>query len=145
MSAYHMTTEEIDSFLQGSRHAIVSTIRRDGSSQLSPVWYLHEDGVIYMFVPVASVKYRNLKRDPRIGICIDGGFPDFRAVMMYGIVELVENDDEWREQLRFRCFRRYHDTDDKTRAYLMETASSGSSALIICKPHKIVGIDSSDA
>lgn len=141
--ANRMTKEQVDDFLQGSRHAIVSTIRKDGSSQLSPTWYLYEGGNIYIFVPVDSVKYRNLKRDPRISICIDGGHPDARAVMIYGDAEIVETYDDWREEIRFRYVRRYFDNDKDTRAFMAEAASWGPSAIVIVKPSKIVGVDSS--
>jgi len=38
-----MSTIEIDTFLAGVRQAVISTNRRDGPPQMSPVWYLWED------------------------------------------------------------------------------------------------------
>jgi len=144
MAAPYMTNGQIDEFLQGSRHAVVSTLRRDGTAQLSPVWYLYEGGLVYIFVPVDSVKHRNLRRDPRISLCIDGGFPDFRAVMIYGKAEIVEDVDDGFERLRFQCMRRYYDNDEETQAYLTELNASRPSAMIVVRPQKVVGIDSSD-
>jgi PPOX class probable F420-dependent enzyme len=139
-----MTRGQIDKFLQASRHAIVATNRSNGSVQLSPVWYLYEDDCLYMFVSVDSVKYRNLRRDPRISICFDAGHPDARAVMFYGSVQLIEKDDEWRAEKKWQVFRRYFENDEDTRSYIRKIASWGPEALILVRPDRIVGVDNND-
>jgi len=59
-------------------------------------------------VPIVagSAKYRNIKRDPRVSLCIDGGFPDLRAVMADGEAVLVE-DSHGADRFRHIC-RRYY-------------------------------------
>ncbi|MFZ1753544.1 MAG: pyridoxamine 5'-phosphate oxidase family protein [Caldilineaceae bacterium] len=76
-----MNPPEIDSFLAEPRHAIVGTVARDGAPQLSPVWYIYEDGRFYIGITSDTAKYRNLRRDQRISLCIDGGRADVRTVM----------------------------------------------------------------
>ena len=136
-----MTEAQVRDFLHAPRHAIVATNRGDGSIQLSPVWYLYEEGCLYIAVFVDSVKYRNLRRDPRISVCIDGGHPDARAVMLYGTVEIIDEDSAWREKKRWDIMRRYFDDDGEARSYMQETAEWGPAALIVVKPDKTIAAD----
>ena len=65
-----MNKQDIAQFLAPSRIAVVATINRDGTPQLTPNWY-HYDGTVLTFVTTKErVKYLNLQRDPRISICI---------------------------------------------------------------------------
>ena len=65
-----MSQAQIDEFLQVPRFAVIGTIRKKGAPQLTPVWYLYEDGQVYVWISINSAKYRNLTRDPRVCICI---------------------------------------------------------------------------
>lgn len=135
-----MSEAQIGAFLRASRHAVVGTNRVDGPPQLSPVWYLHDEGRIYIGVYVGSVKYHNLRRDPRIAICVDGGHPDARAVMIYGTAELIEEESPWWEEINWRITRRYFESDEETRHYFEETRN-GKRALIVVTPEKIISHD----
>jgi PPOX class probable F420-dependent enzyme len=136
-----MTPEQIDAFLAAPRHAVVAALRRDGSPQLSPIWYLCERDRIYFSILVDSAKYRQLRRDPRIALCIDGGHPDARFVTVYGTAEILEGESPWREDLEWRILRRYHDTEEQARRYQQETAGDGPGALVVVTPERVVGRD----
>lgn len=137
----HMSSEEIDAFLAEPRHAIAGVVRSDGAPQLSPVWILYEDGRIYFAIFVDSAKYRQLERDPRIGVCVDGGHPDARVVTIQGKAELLTETNSWSEDLAWRINRRYHASDEAARSYLEQTEAQGAGALVIVSPEKIVGRD----
>ena len=65
-----MNKKEIAEFLAPSRIAVMATINRNGTPQLTPNWY-HYDGEVLTFVTTKErVKYLNLQRDPRISLCI---------------------------------------------------------------------------
>ncbi len=136
-----MTQAQVEEFLQAPRHAIDGTNRRDGPPQLSPVWYLYEEGRIYIGVLAATAKYRNLRRDPRISLCVDGGHPDTRAVMIHGGAELIEAESPWREQVIWRITRRYHDSDEETRRYQETSRDRGRAVLIVMTPENIISQD----
>ena len=55
---------EVMNFIEEDRHAVLATNGRSGLPQLTPVWYLFEDGVLYVSAQVTTVKVRNLRRDP---------------------------------------------------------------------------------
>ncbi len=136
-----MTQAQIEQFLEPPRHAIVGTNRRDGPPQLSPVWYLYEEGRFYISVLVTSAKVRNLRRDPRISLCVDAGHPDARAVMIYGGAELIEAESPWREELIWRITRRYYDSDEDARQFREQARDWGPTALIVVTPEKIISQD----
>ncbi len=136
-----MTQAQVEEFLEAPRHAIVGTNRRDGPPQLSPVWYLYEDGRFYISVLVTSAKYRNLRRDPRISLCVDGGHPDARAVMIHGGAELIEAESPWRDEIIWRITRRYYESDEDARRFREEARDWGQTALIVVTPEKIISQD----
>jgi PPOX class probable F420-dependent enzyme len=140
-----MTETQIEVFLKAPRHAIVGTNRSDGPPQLSPVWYVYEEGRIYISVGVGTAKHRNLQRDPRISLCVDGGHPDARAVIIYGTAELVGDDNasvsrSLLEEMRWRIIRHYYESEDEARRYAEETRDL-QSVLIIVTPHKVISQD----
>src|SRR5262245_10205810 len=95
-----MNQAQIDAFLAPSRHAIVATNTPDGGPQLSPVWYIYENQHLYISAGVNAVKVRNLRRDPRVTVCIDGGHPDARYVIIHGMATILENGDPQQETIR---------------------------------------------
>ena len=138
-AAFRMSREQIDAFLAAPRHAIVAVLRDDGRPQLSPVWYLYEKDRLYFSVLVATAKYRQLRRDPRIALCVDGGHPDARFVTLHGVAEIVEKESPWREDLAWRIVRRYCDSDEAARSWQAEVATRGRQALVA--PERILGRD----
>jgi PPOX class probable F420-dependent enzyme len=136
-----MSRAQIEEFLQAPRHAIVGTNRRDGPPQLTPVWYLYEKGKLYTTMFVKSAKYRNLRRDPRIGICIVGDHPDARAVMIYGTVEFWPEHSEAYQDYGWRVTRRYHESDEAARKYKESLASDEESVMVVVTPERILAHD----
>jgi len=136
-----MSQAHIEDFLQVPRFAIVGTNRVNGAPQLTPVWYLYENGRIYVSMSVNSAKYRNLRRDPRIGICISGVHPDARAVMIYGTVDLVPENTAVYEDVHWRLTRRYHDSDEEAQAFIDSLPTEREAALAVVTPDKVIAED----
>lgn len=137
----HMSRDQIDAFLATPRHAVVAAQRSDGTSQLSPVWYLFEESRLYFSTLAHAAKCLHLRQDPRIAICIDGAHPDARFVSIYGTAEILAEDSAWREALEWRITRRYHDSDEAARRYEAESAGQGRSVLVVVSPEQIMGRD----
>jgi PPOX class probable F420-dependent enzyme len=78
-------------FLAAMPDAIVATIQPDGLPQLTPNWYLWIDGRFWIAISGRTVKARNLRRDPRIVLCIDDpASGDY--VQVTGTAELIEGE-----------------------------------------------------
>ena len=105
--AREMTAEEYREFLLGSvRTATLATVRADGRPHAAPVWY-HLDGDTFVFTTGEdTVKGRNLRREPRVSLCIDEERPPFHFVIVEGVGTLTANDPgllPWTTRLGGRC------------------------------------------
>ena len=132
-----MKQAEIDDFLHAPRHAIVGTIGPDGTPQLTPVWYIYEEGRFYIGITAGTAKYRNLRRDPRITLCIDGGRQDVRTVMVYGNAELREKVDPLQQAMRWRIISHYIADPAAARSYA-DSSQDWESVLIVVTPNRII-------
>ena len=135
-----MSEAETGEFLEAPRHAIVATNRVKGPAQLSPVWYLYEEGRFYIGIPVSSAKYRNLRRDSSISVCVDGCHPDARAVMISGTAEVIEEESPWRAEIETRITRRYLVTDEEIQRFNEEYGDT-KSALLVITPERTISQD----
>lgn len=91
-----MTAEDLspehDAFLRTQIHAIVATLQPDGMPQLTPNWYWWDGERFWISTLDWTVKVRNLKRDPRVTLCIDAGERRANYVQVFGTAEVIEGD-----------------------------------------------------
>ena len=81
-------SEKARAFLNERRFAVLATINKDGSPQLTTMWYLLEGDTIVMNTKAGRVKDHNMQRDPRIAICVEDGY-DY--VTISGTVEMIDD------------------------------------------------------
>lgn len=137
-----MSQAEIEAFLQSPRFAVMGTNRMNGPPQLTPVWYLYEDGRIYVSVSVKSAKYKNLRRDPRASLCVPGNHPDARGVILSGSVELfLEGSATWVDDVAWRLVRRYYENDKDAQRYMDSVDNTEQSVLSALTPEKVIAQD----
>lgn len=66
-----MTPDEARGFLHDNHHAVLATFRADGLPQLSPVLAaVDEDGRVMVSTRETAMKTKNLRRDPRVSMCL---------------------------------------------------------------------------
>ncbi len=94
-----MTEAEYKRFLAApSRTAKVATVRPDGRPHVAPVWFELDGDTIVFNTAEDSVKGRDLRRDPRVSLCVDDETPPFAYVIIEGIATL---SDDLAELLRW--------------------------------------------
>jgi PPOX class probable F420-dependent enzyme len=66
-----MTIEEAKEFLRQHHRGVLTTYRRDGRLQMSPILIgIAEDGLGIISSRETAYKVRNIKRDPRVSVCV---------------------------------------------------------------------------
>ena len=91
-----MTAQESREFLRtGTRTAKLATVSADGSPHVAPVWFeLDDDDTVFFTTGANTVKGRNLRREPRLALCVDDENPPFAHVVLLGVAEILEDSDE---------------------------------------------------
>jgi len=83
-------SDKARAFLQEPRFAVLGTLNKDGSPQLTTMWYLLEGDTIMMNTKAGRLKERNMRRDPRISICVPDGYS---YVTISGTVEMIDDPE----------------------------------------------------
>ncbi len=87
-----MTHDEWRAFLEeGTRTAKLATTRRDGRPHVVPVWFVLDGDDVLFTTDTASVKARNLRRDPGVCLCVDDERPPYAFVTVEGEATLSED------------------------------------------------------
>lgn len=84
--------ERARQFLKVRHDAILVTLKRDGRPQLSNILYfLDDDGRIKISVTQTRAKTRNLRRDPRASLHVQGR-DRYEYLVAEGTAEFIEGD-----------------------------------------------------
>jgi PPOX class probable F420-dependent enzyme len=97
-------SDKARAFLSERRFAVLATLNDDGSVQQTVMWYLLEDNTIVMNTKKGRIKDRNLRRDPRISICVQEGY---NYITISGTAELNEDPQTGQRDI-YRLAVRYN-------------------------------------
>lgn len=95
-------SSEARHFLEEARFAVVATINDDGSPQQTVLWYALRGNEIMLNTKRGRVKDRNLLRDPRLTITVEGGY---RFITIRGTGRLVDDQTIAQEDIRQLAIR----------------------------------------
>ncbi len=110
--------ENVRKFLEQRRFAVLATINRDGTPQLSVMWYQLQADRIMMNTAASRVKEKNIKADPRISICIED---EYDYVTLTGRAEL--DYDHERSQADIRALAARYDGEEVAERLMRNTFS----------------------
>ena len=134
--ARRMSDEEYREFLLGSvRTATLATVRADGRPHAAPIWYLLDGDAFVFTTGEETVKGKNLRRDPRVTLCIDDERPPFHFVVVEGTAELSEDASDllhWATRIGGRYMG-----EDRAEAFGRRNAVPGE-LLVRVTPTKVV-------
>lgn len=129
-----LTQDKINTFLNGRHNAILATIKQDGSPQLTPVIYRWDGGQFWVSTTKDRAKYINIRRDPRISLCIDDAATG-TTIIASGKAQLTE-DNLWGETLNI--VERYQGPE-RGAAYVKSMQDKKEPrVLIVLKAEKII-------
>jgi PPOX class probable F420-dependent enzyme len=104
-------SEKARAFLLERRFAVLGTINQDGSPQLTTMWYLLDGDFIMMNTKAGRTKERNMRRDPRISVCVPDGY---NYVTISGTVEMID-DQQIAQRDIYRLAVRYDGEEEAKR------------------------------
>jgi PPOX class probable F420-dependent enzyme len=110
-------TAEQETFLRTQINAVVATLQPDGMPQLTPNWYWWDGKRFWISTLDWTIKVRNLKRDPRITLCIDAGGRRENYVQVFGTAEVIEGDVK---ETTLDLIRKYEPTEEASQRHWEE-------------------------
>lgn len=137
-----MTDDDIRAFMRsGSRTGKLATVRSDGSPHVVPVWFDFDDdtGDAVFVTGARTVKARNIKRDPRVSICVDEEVMPFSFARLDGqaAITAYESDPELVLHWATYTCRRYVG-DSRAEEYGRRNAVAGE-AMVRVRPTRMTG------
>jgi PPOX class probable F420-dependent enzyme len=90
-----MSKEECLQFLRSPvRTGKLATMCKDERPLVVPVWYDLEGDTLVFMTAQDSVKARNMRRDPRVSLCVDDEVTPFAYVELDGTVVMSDDADQ---------------------------------------------------
>ncbi len=94
--------DKVKAFLSERRFAVLATINKDGTPQLSTMWYDLRGDRIMMNTLVGRLKEKNLKRDPRISFCVED---EYNYIAIKGTVEFDADPERAQADIKALAIR----------------------------------------
>jgi len=103
-----MSQQELDFFLSNGRIVRVSSVGPDGTPHIIPIWYVYENGRLYLSTGPQSIKVRNLRANNKVAFCVDVGeaFYDLKAVVGKGTAKIL-TDKKFNDEIGKKILLKY--------------------------------------
>jgi PPOX class probable F420-dependent enzyme len=82
--------EDLTDLIENPNVGHLATVRPDGTPQVEPMWFLHDDGVLKFTHTTKRAKYRNLQANPGMALSVPDPADPYRFVSVRGrLTEVV--------------------------------------------------------
>ena len=88
-----LTDEQRAFLLHGTRTGKLATVRKDGRPHVVPIWFTLDGDTIVFTTGEHAVKAANIRRDPRICLCVDDETAPYAYIMVEGTATLSTDLD----------------------------------------------------
>ena len=126
-------SDKARAFLNEKRFAVLATLNENGTIQQTTMWYLLEGDTIVMNTKAGRVKDRNLRRDPRISICLENGY---HYLTISGTVELIEDQATAQHDIHRLAIR--YDGEESATRQMAEQFSKEQRVTIHLTPERVI-------
>ena len=93
--------------IQGSRTGKLATVQDDDRPHVVPIWFILDDAGLLFMTGEDTVKAGNIRRDPRIAICVDDQRFPYSYVTIEGVAEILEPTADRFLEIATEIARRY--------------------------------------
>ena len=133
--ATELDKKDLQRLLQGRNLAFISTLSRDGSPHITPMWADMEGDVILINTFESSAKSKNIKKDPRIAISVVESNNPYNMVSIKGTVidQTTEGADEHLKKLakRYLCIGKYYYSEPNRNRVILKIKPEKATGLSI--------------
>ena len=77
--------------LERPRTAKLASVRADGRPHVAPIWFDMDGDTIVFTTWHTTVKAANIRRDPRVCLCVDDEAPPFAYTIVEGSASIVDD------------------------------------------------------
>ena len=133
MADRELTPDELENLLAGDCLANLATVNRDGSPQVTPVWYGYRNGKFMVITHDSVLKTRNIRRDPRVSLSI--ATPGVPYAYVLARVKARMTTDDLEAVVTSICVRYWG--DEKGMAFAQEIMEAGKAVLMEITPHRL--------
>ena len=113
---------------------MLATVGRNGTPQITPVWYAYKAGLLIVAANETSAKVRNLRRDPRLSVCVYEGERGAEYAALYGRADVDTGDDVWP---RVRAIVERYEKPEDVEDYMRELKAERF-AIITLTPDRVL-------
>lgn len=97
-----ISAEEYREFMiEGTRTAMLATVRKNGRPHVAPIWFVMDGDDIVFNTGRDTVKGHAIRRDGRVALSVDDSTPPFAFVMVEGNVSYEDCADAPEEGLKW--------------------------------------------
>src|SRR5579872_4451750 len=130
-----MSQKEIEEFLASGKLPLrLGTVDSRGEANIHPVWFVYEDGHLYIFTEKGTRKVRNIDRTKRVYFSVDTDHPPHRGVKGKATASFL-GDVSKSQQIGAKVIRKYMgDTNNPFATSLNEEIKSGDEIIIELTP-----------
>lgn len=80
----HLTEEQRAFLLKDTRTGKLATVRQDGRPHVVPIWFVLDGDELVFTTGESTVKAANMRRDPRVTICVDDETAPYAYIQIEG-------------------------------------------------------------
>ena len=100
-----LSKEDVSKLFEGRNLAFISTLSKDGSPHITPVWADIENDIILINTSEAAAKNKHIARDPRVAISIVEQYNPYNMVSIKG--KVIEQTTEGAEEHLKKLAKKY--------------------------------------
>jgi PPOX class probable F420-dependent enzyme len=134
-----MSADAMKAFLARPLVARLATVRGNNTPQLVPMWFIYEDGVLYMSTRTTAAKLRHLRKNPHAAVVIDEMVAPLKnkAVTIEGTAEVLTVGVK---EMTTKIYQKYVGAEAATNARAQESINTPR-VVIKITPKKIQTMD----
>ena len=133
--ATELDKKDLQRLFQGRNLAFISSLSKDGSPHITPMWADMEDDVILINTFESSAKSKNIKKDPRIALSVVESNNPYNMVSIKGRVidQTTEGADEHLKKLakRYLGIGKYYYREPNRRRVILKIKPERATGLSI--------------